>query len=626
MEIESKLHVVDWIILSMTLLFIVAYGTYVTRKNANVKDYIKGGNDSKWWTIGLSVMATQASAITFLSTPGQAFHSGMGFVQFYFGLPIAMIIICVVFIPIYHKLNVYTAYEFLERRFDLKTRSLAAILFLIQRGLAAGITIFAPAIILSAVLDWDLLTLNIIIGFLVIIYTVSGGTKAVNVTQKQQMIIIFLGMLIAFFMIMSQLPENITFTNALEIAGASNKMQVLDFSFDLSNRYTVWTGILGGTFLMLSYFGTDQSQVQRYLSGKSVRESQLGLIFNGLLKVPMQFFILLIGVMVFVFYQFNASPLNFNPGANEEVLKSEYITEYQELEAAHVEIENRKRFLFLNGFQLEEKDEIQSLNARDLELKEAAKMILKKVDEKSIKKIESNDKDYVFIHFILNNLPRGLIGLLLAVILSAAMSSTASELNALASTTAIDLYKRNVPENRNDEHFVKASKWFTLAWGIIAISVACVANLFDNLIQLVNIIGSIFYGNVLGIFLLAFFFKKVNGNSVFKSAVITQILIFLIYYFGIYNLESQGLEPIVSYLWLNFIGCVLVLFFSLVFVFNSINKQSKITLLIAFLSIFKITYDVLNDVSLNITHVLSLIILFLFLGFFNTNEIILNEK
>lgn len=626
MELESKLHVVDWIILSMTLLFIVAYGTYVTRKNANVKDYIKGGNDSKWWTIGLSVMATQASAITFLSTPGQAFHSGMGFVQFYFGLPIAMIIICVVFIPIYHKLNVYTAYEFLERRFDLKTRSLAAILFLIQRGLAAGITIFAPAIILSAVLDWDLLTLNIIIGFLVIIYTVSGGTKAVNVTQKQQMIIIFLGMLIAFFMIMSQLPENITFTNALEIAGASNKIQILDFSFDLSNRYTVWTGILGGTFLMLSYFGTDQSQVQRYLSGKSVRESQLGLIFNGLLKVPMQFFILLIGVMVFVFYQFNASPLNFNPAVNEEVLKSEYITEYQELEAAHVEIENRKRFLFLNGFQLEEKDEIQSLNARDLELKEAAKMILKKVDEKSIKKIESNDKDYVFIHFILNNLPRGLIGLLLAVILSAAMSSTASELNALASTTAIDLYKRNVPENRNDEHFVKASKWFTLAWGIIAISVACVANLFDNLIQLVNIIGSIFYGNVLGIFLLAFFFKKVNGNSVFKSAVITQILIFLIYYFGIYNLESQGLEPIVSYLWLNFIGCVLVLFFSLVFVFNSINKQSKITLLIAFLSIFKITYDVLNDVSLNITHVLSLIILFLFLGFFNTNETILNEK
>ena len=569
MEISSKLHYIDWIILSFTLFFIVAYGTYVTRKNANVTDYIKGGNDSKWWTIGLSVMATQASAITFLSTPGQAFHSGMGFVQFYFGLPIAMIIICVVFIPIYHKLKVYTAYEFLEGRFDLKTRSLAAILFLIQRGLAAGITIFAPAIILSAVLDWDLLTLNIIIGFLVIIYTVSGGTKAVNVTQKQQMIVIFIGMLIAFFMILSQLPENITFTNALEIAGASNKMEVLDFSFDLSNRYTVWTGILGGTFLMLSYFGTDQSQVQRYLSGKSVRESQLGLIFNGLLKIPMQFFILLIGIMVFVFYQFNAAPLNFNPGANEEVLKSEYVAEYQQLEAAHIAIENKKRVLFADGFQLEEKEQIQSLNASDLALKEAAKIILKKVAEKSIKKIESNDKDYVFIHFILNNLPRGLIGLLLAVILSAAMSSTASELNALASTTAIDLYKRNVSDDKSDAHYVKASKWFTLAWGIIAISVACVANLFDNLIQLVNIIGSIFYGNVLGIFLLAFFVKFVKGNAVFIAALITQALIIYIF-----------LLDWLPYLWLNLLGCILVMGIAIIiqfFIPSKENISDKIT-------------------------------------------------
>ncbi|MDG1193889.1 MAG: sodium:solute symporter [Polaribacter sp.] len=627
MEISNKLHYIDWIILSVTLVFIVAYGTYITRKNANVQDYIKGGNDSKWWTIGLSVMATQASAITFLSTPGQAFHSGMGFVQFYFGLPIAMIIICVVFIPIYHKLKVYTAYEFLEGRFDLKTRSLAAILFLIQRGLAAGITIFAPAIILSAVLGWDLLTLNIIIGFLVIIYTVSGGTKAVNVTQKQQMIIIFTGMLIAFFMIMSQLPANITFKNALEIAGASNKMEVLDFSFDLSNRYTVWTGVLGGTFLMLSYFGTDQSQVQRYLSGKSVRESQLGLIFNGLLKVPMQFFILLIGVMVFVFYQFNPSPLNFNPGANEAIEKSIYVEEYHQLNQEHINIENNKKALFADGFQIEEKEQIQDLNTRDLALKAKSKVIIDKIDkENTLDKIESNDKDYVFIHFILNNLPRGLIGLLLAVILSAAMSSTASELNALASTTAMDLYKRNIKEEKSDEHFVKASKWFTLAWGIIAISVACVANLFDNLIQLVNIIGSIFYGNVLGIFLLAFFFKKVNGNSVFKSAVITQILICSIYYFGIYKLESQDLEPVVSYLWLNFIGCILVLFFSLAFVFKSINRQSKITLIVTSLVIFKITYDILNDVSLNIIHVLSLIVLFFFLGFFSIDKTILNEK
>ena len=549
MEIESKLHLVDWIILSATLLFIVGYGTYVTRKNSNVTDYIKGGSDSKWWTIGLSVMATQASAITFLSTPGQAFHSGMGFVQFYFGLPIAMVIICVVFIPIYHKLKVYTAYEFLEGRFDLKTRSLAAILFLIQRGLAAGITIFAPAIILSAVLGWDLMTLNIIIGFLVIIYTVSGGTKAVNVTQKQQMIIIFIGMLIAFFMIMSQLPENITFTNALEIAGASNKMEVLDFSFDLSNRYTVWTGILGGTFLMLSYFGTDQSQVQRYLSGKSVRESQLGLIFNGLLKVPMQFFILLIGVMVFVFYQFNPSPLNFNPGANLEVQKSKYVEEYKALEQEHINIENSKKALFLDGFQVDEKQQIQELNERDLAIKAKSKVIIDKLDEENLlEKIESNDKDYVFIHFILNNLPRGLIGLLLAVILSAAMSSTASELNALASTTAIDLYKRNIKEEKNEAHYVKASKWFTLAWGIIAISVACVANLVDNLIQLVNIIGSIFYGNVLGIFLLAFFVKYVRGNAVFIAALITQVIIIAVYFLDW-----------LPYLWLNLLGCALVM-------------------------------------------------------------------
>ncbi len=543
MEITPKIHTVDWIVLSVALLFIVVYGTYVTRKNKNVADYIKGGNDTKWWTIGLSVMATQASAITFLSTPGQAFHSGMGFVQFYFGLPLAMIIICMVFIPIYHKLNVYTAYEFLENRFDLKTRTLAAILFLIQRGLAAGITIFAPAIILSAVLGWDLVQLNIIIGFLVIIYTVSGGTKAVNVTQKQQMIVIFLGMLTAFYLILDYLPKGITFTKALEIAGASDKMKVLDFSFDLNNRYTVWTGLLGGTFLMLSYFGTDQSQVQRYLSGKSVRESQLGLIFNGLLKVPMQFFILLVGVMVFVFYQFNASPLNFNPKANEVVINSEYYAEYQQLEKAHQKIEAEKKELIFEGLTTKNKKALHALNEEDRVLKASAKKIIKKADTK----VETNDKDYVFIHFILNNLPRGLIGLLLAVILSAAMSSTASELNALASTTAMDLYKRNV-KLKDENHYVKASKWFTLMWGILAILVACIANLFDNLIQLVNIIGSIFYGNVLGIFLLAFFIKYVKGNAVFIAAIITQICIVIVY-----------LLDWLPYLWLNLLGCILVM-------------------------------------------------------------------
>ena len=554
MDITSKLDIIDWIVLSVTLLFIVIYGTYITRKNKNVDDYLKGGNDSKWWTIGLSVMATQASAITFLSTPGQAFHSGMGFVQFYFGVPLAMIVICLVFIPIYHKLKVYTAYEFLEGRFDLKTRTLTAILFLVQRGLAAGITIFAPAIILSAVLGWDLLKLNIIIGFLVIIYTVSGGTKAVNVTQKQQMIVIFLGMLIAFFMIMSQLPDDITFTKSLEIAGASGKMEVLDFSFDLNNRYTVWTGFIGGTFLMLSYFGTDQSQVQRYLSGKSIRQSQLGLIFNGLLKVPMQFFILLVGVMVFVFYQFNTAPLNFNPKATEAIENSKYAQSYADLKEQHKLIEKDKKILLIDGLQENEKEQLKELNAKDIALKEEGRKIIDKLNEqKDFKKVESNDKDYVFIHFILNNLPKGLIGLLLAVILSAAMSSTASELNALASTTAIDLYKRNVSVEKSESHYVKASKWFTLMWGILAILVACVANLFDNLIQLVNIIGSIFYGNVLGVFLLAFFIKFVKGNAVFIAALITQIIIIAVWYLDL-----------LPYLWLNLLGCVIVMLLAVI--------------------------------------------------------------
>ena len=555
---------IDWIVLIGTLLFIVSFGAYKTKGSKNVDDYIKGGSEAKWWTIGLSVMATQASAITFLSTPGQAFHSGMGFVQFYFGLPIAMVVICLVFIPIYHRLKVFTAYEYLETRFDLKTRSLAAILFLIQRGLAAGITIFAPAIILSAVLGWDLTTLNIVIGVLVIIYTVAGGTKAVNVTQKQQMAVIFAGMFVAFYLIVSYLPADISFSKALKIAGASGKMEILDFSFNLDNRYTFWSGIIGGSFLALSYFGTDQSQVQRYLSGKSVKEMQLGLIFNGLLKVPMQFFILLVGVMVFVFYQFNASPLNFNPAATKIVQNSEYAEAYKVLENKHKEIEVLKSDANLKyGNNLNDKalvSEIQHINSLEIENREQAKELINKADADA----ETNDKDYVFIHFILNNLPRGLIGLLLAVILSAAMSSTASELNALAGTTAIDLYKRNVKGEKTDAHYVKASKWFTLAWGIIAISVASIANLFDNLIQLVNIIGSIFYGNVLGIFLLAFFIKYVKSNAVFVAALITQVIVII----G-FKLDWM------PYLWLNLFGCALVM--GIAILIQSFTKKDLIT-------------------------------------------------
>lgn len=620
MNIANKLHIVDWAVLFLTLFFIVVYGTYITRKNTDVKNYIKGGNETKWWTVGLSVMATQASAITFLSTPGQAFHSGMGFVQFYFGLPLAMIVICLVFVPIYYKLKVYTAYEFLENRFDTKTRILTAILFLIQRGLSAGITIFAPAIILSSVLGWNLLTLNIIIGFLVIIYTVSGGTKAVNVTQKQQMFVVFLGMFIAFFMIVNQLPKEITFTKALQIAGASGKMKILDFSTNLNNRYTIWTGFIGGTFLMLSYFGTDQSQVQRYLSGKSVRESQIGLIFNAILKIPMQFFILLVGVMVFVFYQFNDAPLNFNPKVLESIEKSSYAADYKKLQIEYKIIENRKKVLLQDGFQIEEKKAIKSLQAEELRIKKKSKEIIKQVDAQSFEKIEANDKDYVFIHFITNNLPKGIVGLLLAVILSAAMSSTASELNALASTTTIDLYKKSITSKKSETHFVNASKWFTLLWGLLAIGVACIANLFDNLIQLINIIGSIFYGNVLGIFLLAFFFKKVNGKAVFYAAIITQLVIFLIFYFGIYKFEKEGLIPIISYLWLNFIGCVLVLFLSMSFILKKLDKYSKVILIVSMAAIIKIGLEIFTKNPLNLYHVIFLIIMFLLLGYFNIEK------
>ncbi len=555
-----KLSYIDWGILIGTLLFIVLYGTYKTRGSKNVTDYLKGGNSSKWWTIGLSVMATQASAITFLSTPGQAYFSGMGFVQFYFGLPIAMVIICLVFIPLYHKLKVFTAYEFLEGRFDLKTRSLTAMLFLVQRGLAAGITIYAPSIILSIVLGWNLLYLNIGIGLLVILYTVSGGTRAVSITQKQQMAVIFAGMFIAFLIILNYLPLDVSFDKALDIAGASGKMEILDFDFNLNSRFTFWSGIIGGTFLALSYFGTDQSQVQRYLSGKSVRESQMGMIMNGALKVPMQFFILLVGVMVFVFYQFNASPLNFNTAGEKDVLKSEYAEQYIELQSEKEELDlqlTARQLAYVRAENDSEKEklleEIGTLQLQELDLRKRAKPLIKLANPDA----KTNDKDYVFIHFILNNLPIGLIGLLLAVILSAAMSSTASEINALGSTTTIDLYKRNV-KPKSDKHYVVMSKWFTILWGLMAILIACVADLLDNLINLVNFIGSVFYGNILGIFLLAFFIKFVKGKATFIAALVNQILMVLA---ALWLIDIYGFDQ-VPFLWFNVVGCYFVIAFA----------------------------------------------------------------
>lgn len=559
------MQLLDWFILIGTLSFIVIYGYYKTRGSKNVKDYLLGNNEAHWWTVGLSVMATQASAITFLSTPGQAFHDGMGFVQFYFGMPLAMIVICVTFIPIFHKLKVYTAYEYLETRFDQKTRSLAAILFLLQRGLAAGITIYAPAIILSSILGWNLKILNILIGLMVIIYTVSGGTKAVSITQKQQMFIIMMGMFAAFYFLIEQLPVDINFNKALHLAGGADKMKILDFSFDLDNRYTFWSGTLGAFFLFLSYFGTDQSQVQRYLSAKSVRESRMGLLFNAALKIPMQFFILLVGIMVFMFFQFEKPPLNFSPAANETVKKSEYVHQYTDLELVHNELYQRKQKLnydYLKALENNTEDtekiksELKSLTQQDEQLRDEAKELIKAADNT----VETNDKDYVFIYYILNYLPSGLIGLLLAVIFSAAMSSTASELNALASTTVMDIYKRNHRNLRDEAHYLSASKWFTVMWGLIAILFASFGTLFENLIQFVNIVGSIFYGTILGIFLIAFYIKSIKGKAAFWAAIISEIMVIIVFF-----------SDLLSYLWLNVLGVLLTVFWA--FLLQSAWKQ-----------------------------------------------------
>tara|TARA_B100000963_G_scaffold264322_1_gene232439 strand:+ start:7314 stop:8984 length:1671 start_codon:yes stop_codon:yes gene_type:complete len=552
------MEIIDWTVLIGTLLIIVIYGSYKTKKNNNIESFLKANNSTGWFTIGLSVMATQASAITFLSTPGQAFNDGMGFIQFYFGLPLAMIIICIFFVPLYHKLNVYTAYEFLEKRFDKKTRVLGAILFLIQRGLAAGITIFAPSIILSTLLEIDIKILNIVIGFFVIIYTITGGTKAVNVTQKQQMFVIFLGLFFVFFILLGSYPENFTMNKFLNYSRSSNKLNILDFSLDYESRYTFWSGITGGLFLALSYFGTDQSQVQRYISGKSIKEIRQGLIFNGIFKIPMQFFILLLGVMVFVFYEFNSAPINFNPQVTNYIEESNnnnyniYLEEYSKIQNEKKEILNE----YVNKSNLD-KNVISKIHDAERKLKIKIFNEIKSENPK----IEVLDKDYVFLHYILNNLPKGIIGLLIAVIICAAMSSTASEINALAATTTIDLYKRNHKKIKSEYHYLMASKFFTLIWGLVAIIFASFGTLFENLIQLVNIIGSIFYGTVLGIFLVAFFFKKIRGNSIFYSACISQAIIIGIYF----NLD-------IGYLWLNFIGAVNTMILSMLFHYTLFRK------------------------------------------------------
>ena len=564
------MEIIDWIVMLGTLLGIVLYGVWKTRNINSVQSYLLGDRDLPWWTIGLSIMATQASAITFLSTPGQAYESGMGFAQFYFGLPIAMVFLCIFFLPIYYNLKVYTAYEFLEGRFGLPTRTLTAILFLIQRGFAAGLTIYAPAIILSTILNWDLEITIFFIGVIVVYYTYAGGTKAVSVTQKQQMIVILTGMFIAATIVILKFPKEVSFGDALTLAGQMDKLNVVDFTFDLSNRYTIWSGMLGGVFLFVSYFGTDQSQVQRYLSGKSLTESRLGLLFNGIFKVPMQFLILFTGILVYVFFLFSSNtPVHFNQSNVDKLKGTQYETEYNKLAEEYSNIRAEQRAASLSLLEAEKNGQTTIMeearsNAIDLqrqgdEIREKVKSLISAQDPDA----KTKDTDYVFITFVMNYLPVGLVGLLLAVIFSAAMSSTASEINALATTTVIDIYRRSLVTNREESHYLNASKFFTILWGAIALFFAYVADLFENLIEAVNIIGSLFYGAILGIFIVAFFLKQVGGKAVFIGALIAEALVILIF-----------LKVDIAYLWLNLIGCLLVVIISLLFAMI-LNEEKK---------------------------------------------------
>ncbi len=566
----------DWIVLFGTLFAIVAYGTWRTRKSRDLNDYLRGGNEMRWLTIGLSVMATQASAITFLSAPGLGYESGLRFVQFYFGLPIALVIISAFIIPIYYRLKVYTAYEYLESRFDLKTRLLAALLFLVQRGLAAGLTIFAPAIILSTILGWNLQFTNLFVGFLVIVYTVTGGSKAVSITQKLQMGIILLGMALAFILLAIRIQDYVDLGTAFKLAGSAGRMEILDFDFDLKERYTVWSGLTGGLFLALSYFGTDQSQVQRYLSGKDIRESRLGLMFNALLKIPMQLFILLTGVLVFVFYLYVKPPVFFNEVALERLEQTEYADElrdierrydqnYFELQASRSEYEIALEQDNFRNETVSREVFLKRLN-EDKELRGEVKDLLLKADPK----FKVKDTNYVFLNFVMDYLPVGVIGLIIALIFSAAMSSTSSELNALATTTSVDFYNRLFHKEATEKQHLWISKALTVFWGLLAIGFALVANLFDNLIEMVNVLGSLFYGTILGIFLVAFFIKRIKGGGVFYAALIAEAAVLIIHFAQVYNWPFLG-NLQVEYLWYNVIGCGLVVLFS--FLFQALNPK-----------------------------------------------------
>ena len=537
----------DYLVLFVTILAIPLYGLWRTRGHESLGHYLKGDKTIRWGTIGLSVLATQAGPITFLSMPGQAYESGIGFIQNYFGQPFALLVVCAVFVPIYQKLKVFTAYEYLGQRFDRKTQLLGAFLFLVQRGIATGITIYAPAIILSAILGWPLNLTIWLAGGVVIIYTVAGGTTIVSLTQRYQMMVILAGMAIAFAVVIYRLSPSISFGHALNVAGKLGKLQAVDLSLDPHKRYTFWSGTIGGFFLALSYFGADQSQVQRYLAGDSLRSSRLGLLFNAIVKVPMQFFILLLGAMVFIFYQFEKPPTFFNRPAYERALANGGGAQLNDLTAKEDQIFEQKREAlraYATDPSPQKMEAVRGLDARAQELRAQTKQVLNQNGADA----RSKESDYVFITFILQELPRGIIGLLVAVILCATMSVTAAALNALGSSTVVDLYRPLRNSVLSDHHYVSAARFFTAVWGLIAIGVASFANLVENLIEAGNILGSVFYGSILGLFLVAFFLRHVRGSAVFFAALIAQAMVFLLFF-------TTG----IGYLWFNAIGCAAVI-------------------------------------------------------------------
>ena len=543
----------DWGVLIFTLVVIVVYGIYKSRGAQNINGYLLGNQSLPWYSVCLSVMATQASAITFLSAPGLAYSTGMGFVQFYFGLPLAMIVLCITFVPIFHRLKVYTAYEYLEQRFDLNTRALTAFLFLIQRGLSTGITIYAPSIILSTILNINTTYTTICIGGIVVAYTVYGGTKAVSYTQMLQMTIIFCGLFVAGILVVHLLPGGVGFSKAISIAGKMGRTNAIDFKFDWNNPYTVWSGLIGGFFLQLSYFGTDQSQVGRYLTGASVSESRLGLLMNGLVKIPMQFLILLIGVLVFTFYQYNRPPVFFNSFELNKLEQSSYNPQLKVLEKKYDKAFQEKQVEVNKLNAALDREDQAVIDQQRIALKiadEQTKTVRKEVTDlmlKNDKGADINDNNYIFLSFVTKYLPKGLIGLLIAIIFLASMGSTASALNSLASTSVIDIYKRLINKEASDEKYLKASRWSTVIWGVVCIAMALYASKIGNLIEAVNILGSYIYGTILGVFLVAFYVKQVGGKAVFYAAILTEIVVCIC-----------GYQKVVAYLWLNVIGCLLV--------------------------------------------------------------------